>query len=156
VSIAAWESIDRPDGSRQRVLVESAVVEPTDAGALRLGIVYWGAVHDRTRGIVRARWSDAGGALCLFGIPLLRFGPPGVARGEALECRYDIGGGILAQRAGGSVALAQRSVDGGHELSVTVHGFSPRLGAFYTRVQRPFHVAVSRRYFELLAREAIA
>jgi hypothetical protein len=156
VSLAGWESTDRPDGSRQRVLVAGPVVEPTEAGARRLGIVYWGAVHDLTRGVVRARWRDGGGTLRLLGIPLLRFGPPLLVHDEALECRYEIGGGVLALRPGGAVTLAQRPVDGGHELSVAVDGYSPRLGALYARAQRPFHVAVSRRYFELLARERIA
>jgi hypothetical protein len=144
--------MDRPDGSRQRVLVAGPVVEPTEAGARRLGVVYWSAVHDLTRGVVRARWSDRGGTLRLLGIPLLRFGPPLLVHDEALECRYQIGGGVLALRPGGSVALAQRPVEGGQELSVTVDGYSPRLGALYTRAQRPFHLAVSRRYFELLER----
>jgi hypothetical protein len=156
VSLAGWESTDRPDGSRQRVLLAGPVVEPTEAGARRLGIVYWGAVHDLTRGVVRARWGDEGGTLRLLGIPLLRFGPPLLVHDEALECRYEIGGGVLALRPGGAVTLAQRPVDGGQELSVAVDGYSPRLGALYARAQRPFHVAVSRRYFELLARERIA
>ena len=156
MSLAGWESTDRPDGSRQRVLVEGPVVEPSEAGARRLGIVYWGAVHDLTRGVARARWRDGGGTLRLLGIPLLRFGPPLLVHDEALECRYEIGGGVLALRPGGAVTLAQRAVDGGHELSVAVDGYSPRLGALYARAQRPFHVAVSRRYFELLARERIA
>ena len=157
MSLPGWESTDRPDGSRQRVLVAAPVVEPTERGARRLGLVYWGAVHDLTRGVVRARWSHAGGALRLLGIPLLRFGPPLLVHDDtALECRYEIGGGVLALRPGGSVTLAQRPVDGGRELSVAVDGFSPRLGALYARAQRPFHVAVSRRYFELLARERIA
>jgi hypothetical protein len=155
-ALAGWETTDRPDGSRQSVLVERAVVESSDAGARRLGIVYWGAVHDLTRGVVRARWSGGGGTLRLLGIPLLRFGPPLLVHDEAVECRYEIGGGVLALRPGGSVTLAQRPVDGGQELSVTVAGYSPRLGALYTRAQRPFHVAVSRRYFELLARERTA
>lgn len=155
-ALTGWETMDRPGGSRQRVLVDWAVVEPNDAGARRLGVVYWSAVHDLTGGVVRAAWSDGGGTLRLLGIPLLRFGPPLLAHGEALECRYEIGGGALALQPGGSVTLAQRPVDGGQELSVAVDGYAPRLGALYARAQRPFHVAVSRRYFELLARERIA
>jgi hypothetical protein len=156
VSLGGWESGDRPGGSRQRVLVPAPVVEATDAGARRLGLVYWRAVHELTRGAVRGRWGERGGALHLLGIPLLRFDPPLLGHDVAVECRYEIGGGLLALRPGGAVALAQRPVAGGHELSVTVEGYSPRLGALYTRAQRPFHVAVSRRYFELLARERSA
>ena len=58
--------------------------------------------------------------------------------------------------------LAQRAVDSAFELSVTVDQYLPRLaarvgaprwtGVLYVRGQRPFHEAVSRRYFELLQR----
>jgi hypothetical protein len=58
---------------------------------------------------------------------------------------------VLTLRAGGSVTLAQRALDGAHELSVTVEEYLPRLGGLlYAKGQSPFHAAVSRRYFELL------
>ena len=69
---------------------------------------------------------------------------------------------MLALRAGGSVTLAQRPEGDQQELSVTVEEYLPRLaaragaplwtGMLYAKAQSPFHVAVSRRYFELLLR----
>lgn len=140
--------------SRQRVLVEEPVVEPSESGARWLGVTYWYAVDRFTRGGVRASWSDEGGTLKLLGgARLLTFGPPELTFPEAVSCRYEIRGGLLALRAGGSVTLAQRPVGAEHELSVTVEEYLPRLaGALYAKGQSPFHAAVSRRYFELLAR----
>jgi hypothetical protein len=150
--------------SRQTVQLLKPVVEASESGARWLGVTYWRAVADFTRGGVRATWSDEGGRLRLLGgATLLRFGPPELQYGnDGVSCRYRIEGGLLALRAGGSVTLAQR-VDGErHELSVTVQEYLPRLaaragapgwtGALYVKGQSPFHAAVSRRFFELLAR----
>jgi hypothetical protein len=103
----------------------------------------------------------------LGGASLLSFGAPELAfSGEIVSCRYAIQGGLLALRAGGSVALAQRHADEEVELSVTVEEYAPRLaarlgaprwtGALYAKAQSPLHAAVSRRYFELLAARASA
>jgi hypothetical protein len=150
--------------SRQRVLVAEPLVELSEAGARWLGVRYWQAVVALTRGGVRASWRDEGGRLRLLGVvTLLRFGRPELHYGDGfVSCRYAITGGLLALRPGGSVTLAQASAAGGHELSVTVREYMPRLaarvgaprwtGALYERAQSPFHVAVSRRYFELLER----
>lgn len=155
-----WETSERllESGgyeSQQRALVERPVVEASESGARWLGVTYWHAVDRFTRGGVRASWSDEGGTLRLLGgARLLTFGPPqlGFAPG-AVTCRYEIRGGLLALKAGGSVTLAQRPVEGEHELSVTVEEYLPRLaGALYAKGQSPFHAAVSKRYFELLAR----
>jgi hypothetical protein len=164
-----WETAERllPSGaveSRQRVHLPLAVVEASDAGARRLGTTYWQAVAEASRGSVRATWDEAGGRLRLLGgVTLLRFGAAEVEHaGELVACRHAIEGGVLALRRGGSVTLAQRSDGTGHELSVTVEEYLPRLGArtgaprwtglLYARGQRPFHALVSRRYFELLER----
>lgn len=150
--------------SRQRVLVSEPVVESSQAGARWLGVAYWDAVSGSTRGAVRATWGEEGGRLRLLaGATLLRFGRPGLEHADGVvSCRYAIAGGLLALRAGGSVMLAQRALDSGYELSVTVDQYVPRLaarvgaphwsGLLYARGQRPFHEAVSRRYFDLLQR----
>jgi hypothetical protein len=154
--------------SRQRVLVSEAAVPASEAGARRLGSTYWRAVRGLTRGGVRAGWNDRGGRLRLLGGPtLLRFGPPALHHAAGVvSCGYPIEGGLLALRAGGSVTLAQSRIGDGHELSVTVEAYMPRLaahsraprwtGALYTKGQSPFHVWVSRRYFELLVRGGMA
>ena len=164
-----WEATERvlDSGgfvSRQRVLVPQPVVEVSEAGARWLGVTYWQAVDAFTRGGVRASWGDAGGRLRLLGgVNLLRFGSPQLEHAEgAVSARYAIEGGVLALRAGGSVALAQRPAGDEVELSVTVEEYLPRLaaragapwwtGALYAKGQSPFHAAVSRRYFDLLER----
>lgn len=150
--------------SRQRVLVPEPVVEASEAGARVLGVTYWQAVDRFTRGGVRASWHGDGGKLRLLGgATLLTFGPPELSFADGLvSCRHEIRGGLLALRAGGAVTLAQRAEGGGHELSVTVEEYLPRLaarvgaprwtGALYLKGQSPFHAAVSRRYFERLVR----
>ena len=151
--------------STQRVLASGPVVESSESGARWLGIAYWDAVNRVTRGGVRARWTVDGGRLTLLGgVSLLSFGPPELAFSDGVSCRYAIQGGLLALRAGGSVTLAQRPVDGEVELSVIVKEYLPRLaarigaprwtGALHAKGQSPLHAAVSRRYFELLASRA--
>ena len=152
--------------SAQRVLASGPVVESSQSGARWLGIAYWEAVNRLTHGGVRARWTDDGGRLTLLGgASLLSFGAPEPTfSGNAVSCRYAIQGGLLALRAGGSVTLAQRYHDDEVELSVIVEEYIPRLaarlgapmwtGTLYAKAQSPLHVAVSRRYFELLASRA--
>ena len=167
--MTGWETSERvlesgAFDSRQRVLVAEPVVEASDAGARTLGITYWRAVDRFTRGAIRASWTGEGGKLKLLGgATLLTFGPPQLSfEGGLVSCRYAIEGGLLALRAGGSVTLAQRPEGDGQELSVTVERYLPRLaaragapmwtGLLYAKGQTPFHVAVSRHYFELLLR----
>jgi hypothetical protein len=169
--VTGWETSERvlESGgfeSRQRVFVAQRVVDASEAGARTLGVTYWQAVDRVTRGGVRASWTGGGGKLKLLGGPtLLVFGPPEVSFDSGLvSCRHAIRGGLLALRAGGSVTLAQRSEGGRQELSVTVEGYLPRLaaraaappwtGMLYAKGQRPFHVAVSRRFFDLLQSRA--
>jgi hypothetical protein len=164
-----WEATERvlESGgfeSRQRVLVAEPAVEPSESGARWLGVTYWQAVQAFTRGGVRASWRADGGRLKLAGgATLLAFGPAELSfAGGTVSCRHSIQGGLLALRAGGSVTLAQRPEGVDHELSVTVEEYLPRLaaragapwwtGALYAKAQSPFHAAVSRRYFQLLAR----
>ncbi|MGZ8782021.1 MAG: hypothetical protein ACXWZB_00835 [Gaiellaceae bacterium] len=173
MTLHGWEANERvlDSGgfeSRQRVLVTERAVECSEAGARWLGVTYWRAVAGFTRGGVRASWSERGGRLKLLGGPnLLTFGAPELeASADTASCRYAIEGGLLALRPGGSVTLAQRPADDGHELTVTVEEYLPRLaarvgapwwsGALYAKCQSPFHAAVSRRYFELLLRGGTA
>lgn len=149
--------------SMQRAVVSEPAVEESEAGARWLGVMYWRAVSDLTRGSVRATWSEHGGRLRLLGgVALLRFGPPELHHADGLvSCRYAIAGGLLALRAGGAVTLQQRRRGDEHELSVFVEGYLPRLappagwpswaGVLYARGQQPFHAAVSRHYFDLVA-----
>jgi hypothetical protein len=168
--VTGWETSERvfESGafeSRQRVLLAERAVEASEEGARTLGVTYWQAVDDFTRGAVRASWSDDGGKLKLLGgATLLTFGPAKLSFDSGVvSCQYGIEGGLLALQAGGSVTLAQRAEGGQQELSVTVEGYLPRLaaragapawtGILYARGQSPFHAAVSRRYFELLLRD---
>jgi hypothetical protein len=165
--LTGWETFERvtdagANESRQRVLADRAVVDGSEAGARWLGVRYWQAVQATTRGTVRARWQDEGGRLTLLGgVTLLRFGPPELSvEGGVVSCRYAIQGGLLAIRPGGSVLLEQRSREEGVELVVSVEEYLPRLaarvgaprwtGLLYARAQSPFHVEVSRHYFESL------
>jgi hypothetical protein len=143
--VKGWETSERllewgGYESRQRVLVDRPVVEPSGSGARWLGVIYWHAVDRFTRGGVRAGWSDEGVTLRLLGgARLLTFGLPELEFGPAVvSCRYEIRGGLLALRAGGSVTLAQRPVGAEHELGVTVEEYLPRLaGTLYAKGQRP-------------------
>lgn len=167
-ALSGWETVERVTESgamesRQRVRADGPVVDASEAGARWLGVRYWQAVQDSTRGAVRARWEDSGGRLKLFGgATLLCFGPPELTVADgAVVCRYSIRGGLLAVRAGGTVTLSQQELDDGVELTVSVEEYLPRLaarmnaprwtGLLYARAQSPFHVGVSRRYFESLA-----
>jgi hypothetical protein len=150
--------------SVQLTVVSGPAVEESEAGARWLGMAYWRSVTDVTRGAVRATWSAQGGRLRLLGGPtLLRFGLPVLRHdGGLISCRYTIEGGLLALRAGGTVTLQQRRRGDEHELSVDVEGYRPRLappagwpswaGVLYARGQQPFHAAVSRHYFDIVAR----
>lgn len=167
--VRGWESVERVRESgdvesRQRVLVREPVVESSEAGARWLGVTYWDAVSRSTHGAVRATWGEEAGRLRLLaGATLLRFGQPELQHADGVvSCGYAIAGGFLALQPGGSVMLAQCAVDSEYELSVTVNQYVPRLaarvgaphwsGLLYARGQRPFHEAVSRRYFDLLQR----
>jgi hypothetical protein len=169
-ALSGWETLERVTESgamesRQSVRAERPVVEASESGARWLGVRYWQAVQEATREAVRASWQEEGGRLRLFGgVTLLRFGAPELSvADDSVSCRYAIRGGLLAVRAGGTVTLSQHALDDGVELVVSVEEYLPRLaarvgaprwtGLLYARAQSPFHVAVSRRYFESLAWE---
>ncbi len=171
--ISDWNSSERELDSggfesRQRGFVADGVVESSESGARWLGIAYWQTVGRVSRGAVRARWRGERVRLTLLGgLTLLSFGPPElVSSDDLVSCRYAIEGGLLASRAGGSVALGQRRVVDGFELSVIVEEYLPRLaaragapgwtGTLYAKGQSPFHAAVSRGYFDLLVSRADA
>jgi len=152
--------------STQRTSTTGPVVESSESGARWLGVVYWRAVSEFSRGSVRARWTDDVGRLILLGGPtLLRFGAPETLfSDEAVSCRFAIEGGLLAVRAGGSITVKQQRSGQGFDLVVSVEEYLPRLaaraggpwwtGVLYAKGQSPFHAGVSRRYFELLKAEA--
>lgn len=152
--------------SAQRVLAATGVVPATQAGAARLGEVYWAEVERFTGRLVRPRATQGGFELRLFGRGpvLLRFGAPALAVvGGSTRCTYPIHGGGLARRAGGEIAFAQ--TEGAEvELSSVIRGFFPTLaarpgaprwaGLLYSHGQRRIHLAISRRYFSRLIAEA--
>ena len=150
--------------SVQRVVLPRPVVEPTTAGARRLGELYWREVEASTLGLVRARAAKEAPELRVLGVgpALLRFGPPTiVASNETVSCRYPVRGGLLARAPGGSIVLTQTHGEA-VELRSAITGLSPGLasaragrppGLLY-RQQARLHSAVSRRYFARLWREA--
>jgi hypothetical protein len=169
--VQGWENWQRQtaDGaveSEQSVVLRERVVDVSPAGAARLGEAYWLEVERVTRGLVRARSRNDTLVLRLLrrGPALLRFGRPSLQATDALvRCSYPIAGGLLARRAAGEIVFAQV---GGPEpvLRSTIRGFFPSLsaregrpgwtGALYSHVQSRIHVAISRRYFSRLLREA--
>lgn len=152
--------------STQRARLDDPVVDASEAGARRLGTLYWETVDRATGHFVQAR-SPAGRlelrllgrgpVLLTFDEPELRVGPGRV------ECRYSIRGGLLARLPAGEITLAQYE-NGGTEVSSVITGFFPLLGArpgrpgwtgaLYAHVQSRIHVAVSRRYFRRLLAES--
>ena len=167
--LTRWSSAQRQTGagaveSAQRAVVTSPVVEETDEGARRLGALYWSTVERSTLHLVQVRPAGESLELRLLGCGplLLRFREPeSTVVDGSVECRYPIAGGFLARYPAGAITLAQQKVDG-VEVSSVISGFFPRLaakpgrphwtGALYAQVQSRIHVAISRRYFEDLAR----
>ena len=166
-----WETWQRQTGegaveSEQRVVLREPVVEFSPSGAECLGVAYWREVERVTRGLIRPRKRNDSLELRLFGRgpTLLRFGRPTFrATSTLVRCTYPIEGGLLAQRPAGEIVFAQV---GGSPPMVrsTIRGFFPSLaarqgerdwtGALYSQVQSRVHVAISRRYFARLIREA--
>ena len=137
--------------SVQRVALPRPVVPATETGARDLGRRYWADVQRSTRGIVRAD-DHGGGVDVLLGgrLALLRFGPPRPAvEPERVACTYEIVGGALAGRGGGTLSVEQL---GGAEpaLVLAVSGYHPRLAGLwrpvYRRLQAPLHRALGRRF----------
>jgi hypothetical protein len=156
-----WTTVERPTpgggiDSVQRVGLQGPAVPMRPDGARELCASYWAEVERSSRGLVRIRHDRGGVVLALLGLlALFRFGSGTVTCDVTeVECRFPIHGGLLVSRPGGSLAVVQRSVPV-LELELEVTGYHPGFGArllapasrlFYTRVQRPLHLAVSRRF----------
>jgi hypothetical protein len=167
-----WQSSEdrATDGavsSRQGVETRTPVVPASREGALRLSTVYWREVERSMAGTVRPRRRGGGIELQVagFGPVLLRFGPPEVTLTDTVvACAHPIEGGLLCRRPGGRIWFEQRIANGGVCCVSGIDGFYPMLaarpdapawtGELYKRVQSRLHVAVSRRYFARLVREA--
>lgn len=132
------------------------VVDHSEAGARRLGDLYWRELRRTTLGVIRATWCDDELAIRLLGRgpALLRFGcPESVIEPTTISCSYAIRGGLLARAPAGSIRFTQEGVDGAVVTS-SVAGFLPRLGVLYAPVQASLHSVVGRRYFSRLRRES--
>jgi len=141
--------------SEERACAPVAIVEASPEGGRRLAAAYWREVERTTGGLVRVfRSPDGRLALRALGATLLKFGLPRIETiGDRVSCCYPIEGGLLASRPGGSIVFGQD----GTVLISSISGFHPRLDFFpglYSYVQARLHVAVSRRYFARLVREA--
>ena len=125
----------------------------------------WQAVDRFTRGGVRASWRGGGGKLKLLGgATLLHLRAAGALRLTAGWSAAGTRSRVDCSRSEPAAPSHSRSDPRAieQELSVTVEEYLPRLaaragappctGMLYAKAQSPFHVAVSRRYFELLLR----
>jgi hypothetical protein len=153
--------------SEQRVWLKEPVVEMSEAGARRLGSVYWREVSRATRGLVRVAVPGDGIELRVVGRgpALLRFGPAVVSvEAGGVSCRFPIVGGVLSRTPSGTIMFAQRRLDDRVLLVSAIAGFHPTLagrpgapawtGEVYKRVQARIHVAISGNYFRRLMAEA--
>lgn len=149
--------------SRQWIALERSLVSSDAAGAEELGRRYLAEIGPFTHGLVTTRRAASGTALVLAGaLPLLRFGAATTdVEDGTVACQFQITGGLLAARTGGSLRVAQRSAPPRLELAVL--GYLPRLGTsrrsrslrrwLYTSVQARAHRAISRRFLEGAAEE---
>lgn len=148
---AGWQIVERrsPGGaidSEQRGTPTGwPPIERSEAGAAWLGARYWRDVTRASAGLVRCR-SDGDTVLLRVlgrGPALLALGPVELAvHSDGVAWRAPIRGGVLARGSGGTFAIEQH----GPELSVALVSYVPSLGRLYRLLQRPFHVAASRRF----------
>ena len=124
-------------------------------------------VERSTFGLIRTR-TDAGSLeVRLLGMKpaLLRFGQPTHDVGAtSVSCLYPIRGGLLARTPAGSISFTQTG-SGAVEVRSAITGFFPRLasrrqwrrwqGLLYPQIQARLHVALGRRYFARLWRDAV-
>jgi hypothetical protein len=155
-SSTSTRAIDGAVESVQRMTFPRPVVEHTPAGARRLGDLYWHELRRVTLGLVQTTVRNDELEMCVLGRgpALLRFGLPEAAiDSETVSCSYPIHGGLLARAPAGSLSFTQQGVA---SVAVTsaVEGFLPRLGVLYAPVQSRLHVALGRRYFSRLGRQA--
>jgi hypothetical protein len=152
--------------SEQRAWLKEPVVEMSEAGARRLGSVYWREVSHTTRGFVRGGPEDDVELRVIGrGPALLRFGPAEVSvEACGVSCTFPIVGGVLSRTPSGTLTFAQRRLDDRVLLVSAIAGFHPTLagrpgapawtGELYKRVQARIHVAISGNYFRRLITEA--
>lgn len=145
--------------AEQPIADGSSAVDSSEAGARRLGTEYLAEIGRATRGLIEPRAGADGVDLVLAGrITLFAFGPPQpTVDGDRAECRFDIRGGLLVGREGGSLVITQHSGPA-PELVVEVDGYAPRLdpavsrrgvgGFLYREIQERAHGAISRRFVE--------
>ena len=151
----------------QQIAFPAPVVERSEAGARRLGELYWLEVERSTFGLIRTRTGADGLAVRLLGVgpPLLRFGQPTHdVTATSVSCLYPIRGGLLARAPAGSISFTQTG-SGTVEVRSAITGFFPRLasrrqwrrwqGLLYPQIQARLHVALGRRYFARLWRDAV-
>jgi hypothetical protein len=99
----------RPGGaveSAQQVMFPRAVVEHSQAGAQRLGDLYWRELRRATLGVMRTTQCHGELQIRLLGRgpALLRFGYPEQAiAANSVRCSYAILGGLLARAPAGSI-----------------------------------------------------
>ncbi len=152
--------------SVQSITFPAPVVDRSADGARRLGEVYWREVERSTLGVVRPRFRPDGLDVRLLGLEpaLLRFGRPEHSASSSLvSCLYPIHGGLLSRASAGSISFTQTGTVA-VEVSSAIEGFFPRLagrrrrrrwdGLLYAQVQARLHVALGRRYFARLWRDA--
>ena len=153
--------------SVQQIAFPAPVVEHSEAGARRLGELYWREVERSTFGLIRTRASADGLEVRLLGIgpALLRFGEPTHDVSSAsVSCLYPIRGGLLARAPAGSISFTQTGMDA-VDVRSAIMGFFPRLavrrqwrrwqGLLYPQIQARLHVALGRRYFARLWRDSV-
>src|SRR4051812_44809706 len=100
--------------SVQQIAFPAPVVERSEAGARRLGELYWLEVERSTFGIIRTRAGADGLEVRLLGIgpALLRFGQPThEVSSNSVSCLYPIRGGLLARTPAGSISFTQMGSD---------------------------------------------
>jgi hypothetical protein len=142
--------------SVQRMTFPAPVVERTEAGARKLGDLYWRELRRWSLGVLRAIPAVDEFEIRLFGRgpALLRFSSASeTVAADRVTCRYAILGGLLARAPAGSIRFVQEGTDA---VAVTsaVEGFLPRFGVVYAPIQSRLHVALGRRYFTRLSHEA--
>lgn len=157
----SWNStstsgLDGAVESVQRMTFPRPVVEHTTAGARKLTDLYWSELRRITLGLVRTTPHDDELEIRLLGRgpALLRFGrPERTIDTQTVSCSYPIHGGLLARAPAGSLRFTQQG-RGTVAVTSAVEGFLPRLGVLYAPIQSRIHVALGRRYFSRLGREA--
>ena len=148
--------------AEQPIADGNSTVDSSEDGARRLGTEYLAEIGRATRGLIKPRGGADGVDLVLAGrMTLFTFGPPQpTVDGDRTECRFEIRGGLLVGREGGSLVITQHSGPA-PELVVEVDGYVPRLdpafsrrgvgGFLYRHIQERAHGSIGRRFVERMA-----